>query len=119
MNIKEQKTELNKKDIYENVRKDATAVASRAMRDINRRQTVHSNKSTNYRIGTPKMTDKRKKVYSSYDHYIRASHLTSNLSCPSFPVLPFFLGNDWKSCDNMVKTSENDEKIIGNHANIH
>ena len=33
MNIKEQKTELNKKDIYENVRKD-----------INRKQTVHSNK---------------------------------------------------------------------------
>ena len=42
MNIKEQKTELNKTDIYENVRKDATAVASRAMRDINRRQTIHS-----------------------------------------------------------------------------
>ena len=38
MNIKEQKTELNKTDIYENVRKD-----------INRRQTVHSNKSANYR----------------------------------------------------------------------
>ena len=30
MNIKEQKTELDKTDIYENVRKDATAVASRA-----------------------------------------------------------------------------------------
>ena len=42
MNIKEQKTELNKTDIHENVRKD-----------INRRQTVHSNKSTNYRSGTP------------------------------------------------------------------
>ena len=58
MNIKEQKTELNKTDIYENVRKD-----------INRRQTVHSNKSANYRSGTPEMPDRRKKVYSSYDHY--------------------------------------------------
>ena len=61
MNIKEQKTELNKTDIYENVRKDATAVASRAMRDINRRQTIHSNKSANYRSGTPEMPDRRKK----------------------------------------------------------
>ena len=34
-NIKEQKTELNKKDIYENVRKD-----------INRRQAVHSKAPT-------------------------------------------------------------------------
>ena len=50
MNIKEQKTELNKKDIYENVR-----------RDINRKQTVHSNKSANYRSGTPEMPDRRKK----------------------------------------------------------
>ena len=50
MNIKEQKTELNKTDIYENVRKD-----------INRRQTVHSNKSANYRSGTPEMPDRRKK----------------------------------------------------------
>ena len=56
MNIKEQKTELNKKDIYENVRKD-----------INRKQTVHSNKSATYRSGTPEMPDRRKKVYSSYD----------------------------------------------------
>ena len=58
MNIKEQKTELDKKDIYENVRKD-----------INRRQTVHSNKSANYRSGTPAMPDRIKNVYSSYDHY--------------------------------------------------
>ena len=50
MNIKEQKIELNKTDIYENVRKD-----------INRRQTVHSNKSANYRSGTPEMQDRRKK----------------------------------------------------------
>ena len=50
MNIKEQKIELNKTDIYENVRKD-----------INRRQTVHSNKSANYRSGTPEMPDRRKK----------------------------------------------------------
>ena len=50
MNIKEQKTELNKKDIYENVR-----------RDINRKQTVHSNKSASYRSGTPEMPDRRKK----------------------------------------------------------
>ena len=50
MNIKEQKTELNKTDIYENVRED-----------INRRQTVHSNKSANYRRGTPEMPDKEKK----------------------------------------------------------
>ena len=50
MNIKEQKRELSKEDIYENVRKD-----------INRRQTVHSNKSANYRSGTPEMPDRRKK----------------------------------------------------------
>ena len=50
MNIKEQKTELNKKDIYENVR-----------RDINRKQTVHSNKSATYRGGTPEMPNRRKK----------------------------------------------------------
>ena len=50
MNIKEQKIELNKTDIYEDVR-----------RDINRRQTVHSNKSANYRSGTPEMPDRRKK----------------------------------------------------------
>ena len=49
MNIKEQKTEFNKKDIYENVHKD-----------ISRRQTVHSNKSANYRSGTPEMPDKKK-----------------------------------------------------------
>ena len=54
MNIKEQKIELNKTDTYENVRKD-----------INRRQTVHSNKSANYRSGTPEMPDRRTKVYSS------------------------------------------------------
>ena len=35
MTINEQKLELNKKDIYENVRKD-----------INRRQTVHSSTTT-------------------------------------------------------------------------
>jgi len=58
MTINEKKLELNKKDIYENVRKD-----------INRRQTVHSSKSANYRSGTPEMPDRRKKVYSSYDHY--------------------------------------------------
>ena len=50
MNVKEQETELNKKVIYENVRKD-----------INRRQTVHSNKSATYRSGTPEMPDRRKK----------------------------------------------------------
>ena len=69
MNIKEQKTELNKKkDIYENVRKD-----------INRRQTVHLNKSTNYRNGTPEMPNRSKKMYSSYDHYYietKHSHIT-------------------------------------------
>ena len=77
MNIKEQKTELNKTDIYENVRKDATAVASRAMRDISRRQTVHSNKSANYRSGTPEMPDRRKKVYSSYDHMTTTTTTTA------------------------------------------
>ena len=49
MNVTEQKMELNKTDIYENVRKD-----------INRKQTVHSNKSANYRSGTPEMPDGRK-----------------------------------------------------------
>ena len=68
MNIKEQKTELNKKDIYENVRKD-----------INRRQTVHSNKSANYRSGTPEMPDRRKKVYSSYDHYYHNDSNTARI----------------------------------------
>ena len=61
MNNKEQKTELNKTDIYENVRKDATAVASRAMRDISRRQTVHSNKSANYRSGNARNARQKKK----------------------------------------------------------
>ena len=79
MNIKEQKTELNKTDIYENVRKDATAVASRAMRDISRRQTVHSNKSANYRSGTPEMPDRRKKVCSSYDHYYHNDSNTARM----------------------------------------
>ena len=51
MNIKEQKTELKKKDIYENVR-----------RDINRKQTVHSNKSASYRSGTPEMPEEKKCV---------------------------------------------------------
>ena len=50
MNIKEQKMELNKTDSYENLRQD-----------INRRQTIHSNKSANYRSGTPEMPDRRKK----------------------------------------------------------
>ena len=68
MNIKEQKTELNKTDIYENVRKD-----------INRRQTVHSNKSANYRSGTPEMPDRRKKVYSSYDHYYHNDSNTARM----------------------------------------
>ena len=79
MNIKEQKTELNKTDIYENVRKDATAVAAGAMRDISRRQTVHSNKSANYRSGTPEMPDRRKKVYSSYDHYYHNDSNTARM----------------------------------------
>ena len=68
MNIKEQKTELNKKDIYENVRKD-----------INRKQTVHSNKSATYRSGTPEMPDRRKKVYSSYDHYYHNDSNTARM----------------------------------------
>ena len=68
MNIKEQKTELNKTDIYKNVRKD-----------INRRQTVHSNKSANYRSGTPEMPDRRKKVYSSYDHYYHNDSNTARM----------------------------------------
>ena len=51
MNIKEQKTDLNRKDIYENVRKD-----------INRKQTVQSNKSATYRSGKPEMPDRRKNV---------------------------------------------------------
>ena len=68
MNIKEQKIELNKTDIYENVRKD-----------INRRQTVHSNKSANYRSGTPEMPDRRKKVYSSYDHYYHNDSNTARM----------------------------------------
>ena len=42
--------ELNKTDSYENLRQD-----------INRRQTIHSNKSANYRSGTPEMPDRRKK----------------------------------------------------------
>ena len=50
MNIKEQKTELNKTDIYKNVRKD-----------INRRQTVHSNKSANYRSGNARNARQKKK----------------------------------------------------------
>ena len=54
MNIKEQKTELNKTDIYENVRKN-----------INRKQTVHSNKSANYRSGTPEMQSYR--LYSRWN----------------------------------------------------
>ena len=58
MSITKQKMELNKKDIYDNVR-----------RDINRKQTVHSSKSSGYRAGTPEMPDRSKKVYSSYDHY--------------------------------------------------
>ena len=53
MSIAKQKLELNKKDIYGNVRKD-----------IKRRQTVHSNKSANYRSGTPEMPARRKKVSS-------------------------------------------------------
>ena len=68
MNIKEQKIELNKTDIYENVRKD-----------INRRQTVHSNKSANYRSGTPEMPDRRKKVYSSYNHYYHNDSNTARM----------------------------------------
>ena len=68
MNIKEQKIELNKTDIYENVR-----------RDINRRQTVHSNKSANYRSGTPEMPDRRKEVYSSYDHYYHSDSNTARM----------------------------------------
>ena len=68
MNIKEQKIELNKTDIYENVRKD-----------INRRQTVHSNKSANYRSGTPEMPDRRKKLYSSYDHYYHNDSNTARM----------------------------------------
>ena len=72
MNTKEQKTELNKKDIYENVRED-----------INRRQTVHSNKSTNYRSGTPEMPDRRKKAYSSYELPQRQQHGKDAYSQPS------------------------------------
>ena len=43
MNIKEQKMELNKTDIYENIRKD-----------INRRHTVHSNKKPTTGAERPK-----------------------------------------------------------------
>ena len=68
MNVKEQETELNKKVIYENVRKD-----------INRRQTVHSNKSATYRSGTPEMPDRRKKMYSSCDHYYHNDNNTAKM----------------------------------------
>ena len=67
MNIKEQKIELNKTDIYENVRKD-----------INRRQTVLQTKvPTTER--TPEMPDRRKKVYSSYDHYYHNDSNTARM----------------------------------------
>ena len=64
MNVTKQKMELNKKDIYDNVR-----------RDINRKQAVHSSKSA-------EMPDRSKKVYSRYDHYYY--DLEDALTQPSF-----------------------------------
>ena len=59
MNIDLLKAELNKKGIYEDVR-----------RDILRMQTVHSDKNDNSTSGNAEMMNtKNKKVYSSYDHY--------------------------------------------------
>ena len=57
MLIDRQKMELNKKDIYENVR-----------RDVMRKQTLYSSK--NLSGSTPVDTNpKKKKVYTSIDHY--------------------------------------------------
>ena len=55
--IDRQKMELNKKDIYENVR-----------RDVMRKQTLHSSKilSGSNPVDT---NPKKKKVYTSIDHY--------------------------------------------------
>ena len=87
MTINEKKLELNKKDIYENVRKD-----------INRRQTVHSSKSANYRSGTPEMPDRRKKS-------IAVMTTTTTMATTQHECQPTTTTNTLKTCLNITTPS--------------